>query len=932
MNAFEIDEKWQRKWYENKIFEPVHSKKEKFFFTIPYPYVSGALHVGHGRTYTNGDIIARYKRMTGFNVLWPMAFHITGTPILAISSKIESGDENTIRLYRDYVGIYEKEMKKIEKIVQSFADPWEIVNYFSSKLIFDFKSMGYSLDLSRQFTTGDLEYNKFVEWQFKKYRQKNYLKQAGYPILYCPKDMNAVGEDDITGGDEEKIEVQKFITLLFELDGNYLVSATLRPDTFFGITNLFVNPDAEYLVIEMDGKKIIIGKMAAKKLKLQGKQTTEIREISGKELIGKIAKTPDGKKVPILPAEFVDPENATGIVHSVPAHAPFDYVAIEELKKNKKILQKYPSLENELDKIELIHLIDGSGFGKYPAKEISQKMKINNIKEKDKLSKATTELYKKEFYSGKMNENCGQFEGLSVRDAKEKMADWIIKEGYGFEFYEPSSKAYCRCGTRIVCAVMPDQWFIDFNSSGWKENSKKCLDKMRVYPEGYKKQFEDILEWLDKRPCARRRGIGTKLPFDNKWIIESLSDSTMYMAFYTIIKKIREKKLTHEKLTEEFFDYVFLGIGNKNEEWKDIRKEFLYWYPNDLRHTAVAHITNHLIFMIFAHTAIFEEKYWPAGISLNEMLISEGRKMSKSKGNVIMLNHVSKEYGADAFRLYISSAADFSSVLDFRKKDCESAKRAVERYCLLMEGLIQTKNSVKEYGKIDSHMTRWMKSTFERAVIESGMALKEFRIRDYVQIAFYKLMNDFEYFSKKATEQEKIEISHYVCERWIKLLAPVIPHNCEELWEKLKNKGLVSVEKWPEAIEENINGQVEIEENYLKGILEDVKRIRGIVRIKPSKVLFIIAGKLKNEKLKIELSKDNPEEVKYFEDNLLYLKNNFYKLKGYFKTIDEKGILEEGKEFLQKELGLKIIIEEEEYSKNEKAKKAFPQKPAILLE
>ena len=89
INLNEIEKKWQEKWYGEKAFEPsAEEGRQKFFFTAPYPYASGALHIGHGRTYTNGDVIARYKRMKGFNVLFPMAFHITGTPPCA---KISSG-------------------------------------------------------------------------------------------------------------------------------------------------------------------------------------------------------------------------------------------------------------------------------------------------------------------------------------------------------------------------------------------------------------------------------------------------------------------------------------------------------------------------------------------------------------------------------------------------------------------------------------------------------------------------------------------------------------------------------------------------------------------------------------------------------------------------------------------------------------------------
>ncbi|HLC38337.1 MAG TPA: class I tRNA ligase family protein, partial [Candidatus Norongarragalinales archaeon] len=123
-NFQEIERKWQGEWAKTRVFEPSASAKEKkFFFTVPYPYASGNLHVGHGRTYAIGDVIARFKRMRGYNVLWPMAFHITGTPVLAVSQKIKSGDADAIAMYKDYVGVYERDPRKVEEIVRSFGDP-----------------------------------------------------------------------------------------------------------------------------------------------------------------------------------------------------------------------------------------------------------------------------------------------------------------------------------------------------------------------------------------------------------------------------------------------------------------------------------------------------------------------------------------------------------------------------------------------------------------------------------------------------------------------------------------------------------------------------------------------------------------------------------------------------------------------------------------
>ena len=141
-NAKEIEKKWQDRWEASKIFEAdPNSKIEKKFITIPYPYASGPTHIGHGRSDVNGDVFARYYRAKGYNVLLPMAFHITGTPVLAISSSIERNDDKMLERMRSYVSLHTSNEQDIEKIVKSFIDPWNVVNYFSETIKIDLKSI-----------------------------------------------------------------------------------------------------------------------------------------------------------------------------------------------------------------------------------------------------------------------------------------------------------------------------------------------------------------------------------------------------------------------------------------------------------------------------------------------------------------------------------------------------------------------------------------------------------------------------------------------------------------------------------------------------------------------------------------------------------------------------------------------------------------------
>ncbi len=980
----EIEAKWQAAWLKTRAFEPAPDdklanasadEKNKFFFTVPYPYVSGNLHVGHGRTYANGDVIARFHRMRGRKTLWPMAFHITGTPVLAVSAKIAAGDAETLKMYEEYVSCYENDAKRVKEIVASFAKPEAVVAYFSKKIVLDFQRMGFSLDYSRQFTTGDLEYNKFIEWQFGRYKQKGFLKQASYPVLYCPRDANAVGEDDIKDGDTQPVDVLKFAAFKSKLEdasnangsganasgGNaFLVSCTLRPETIFGITNVFVNPAAQYVKarVGVEGGKSetwFVSEAALEKLKLQGHKIEVLGKENGDYFVGKYCVTPLGVKVPILPASFVDVNNASGFVHSVPAHAPWDWQALEDLKKDKKTLAKYADrgLEKMLNEIKPVSLISVEGYGEFPAQEILARMKVANTKEHAKIEKATNELYKAEFYGGKMKKGvAGEFAGLGVVQAKDAVAAKLLKNGSAAWFYETNRHAECRCGATVVVAVLNDQWFLDFNSPGWKDDARDCLNEMTVYPPAYRKQFLDVFEWLDKRPCARRRGLGTKLPFANGWIIESLSDSTIYMAFYTVIKRIREFGLKPEQLTPEFFDFVFLGksdaaalakkIGCDAKALTSIRSEFLFWYPNDLRHTAVAHVTNHLSFFIFAHAACFDRPQWPRGITLNEMIIAEGTKMSKSKGNVVLLNDVARDYGADLFRVYAVGAADFGSTLDFRKRDIEATRRSLARFVDLTGKLVDAAGDSNE--KTD--LVKVTLSRFESTVRDATLALDEFRLRDYVQTAFYKQINFFEEFTRRATPTELATVGKECAARWIALLSPVVPHACEELWEKAQKtgltgsgKGFVSVSKWPEARAELIDAAAEANEDLVASVVADSRKIALLLKKqKIARLTVIVASAAKAiEAKKLVVKANTPEELASMTKNdglKAFLQKKFYELKQKpaLLEIDDYAVLRAAAPFIGKTLGCPVAVEREEESKSERAARAMPGRPAVQVE
>ena len=714
---------------------------------------------------------------------------------------------------------------------------------------------------------------------------------------------------------------------------------------------MFVNPAEEYCraSVAFEGRlaeEWFVSSKAAEKIAFQGAKVVVLERKPGSWFVSRFVVSPAGKRVPVLPASFVDASHASGFVHSVPAHAPFDYAAIEELHKNVKQLSQYPGLKELVEGISPIPVVEAPGFGEFPAVDACERMQILSTRERDKLEKATRELYHAEFYGGVLNHNNLQFSGRKVSEAKDEIAEWLQREGKATVFFENSRPAVCRCGGEVVCAVLPDQWFLDYNAPGWKEKARACLAKMTVFPEVYRKQFSDVFDWLDKRPCARRRGLGTRLPFNKEWIIESLSDSTIYMAFYTVIKAIRAAGIPAEKLSPEFFDYAFLGKGSAAEIAKAcgvsvssieiIRSEFLYWYPNDQRHTSVAHITNHLSFFIFAHTAIFGEAHWPKAITLNELVISEGSKMSKSKGNVVLLNNISSQAGADVFRVYAASAADFASVMDYRQRDVEATRRSLRKFVFITRSLL----ACRKPGKL-SGIGLWFASKFNRALAESTADLQGFKLRDYVQRSFYGLLSDFDYFAARATPEEKAVVASFVAEKWVALLAPVVPHTAEELWLEAGGKGFVSVAKWPEAVESLISFEAEASEDVVVSVLADARKIASLLRSKGrklSRLRIITASQGKRAEVLKAFAAGTPEEAVAIaptpEAKDFVLKNFFAHSQraGAAGKVDEFAVLSCAAPFLSQQLGLAVEVEREEGSSSAKAVKAMPLRPALELE
>jgi leucyl-tRNA synthetase len=838
----QMEQKWQDKWETAGIFEadPDPAKPKKLV-TFPFPYMNGPLHVGHTFTASRVDAYARFKRMQGYNVLWPWAWHWTGQPLLGASQRVARGDEAFIKVLREVDGVPEAELQK-------FVDPLYMAQYYTNEGKLAVKSIGFSVDWRREFTTVYPTFQKFIEWQYKNLKEKGYVTKGTHPVVWCPKDKSPTGDHDRQSG--EGVTPEEYTLIKYVLkNGTYLPAATFRPETIYGITNIWINPDATYVEATVNGENWIVSKEAAEKLTEQEKKVQVTREFKGKELIGKTFQNPVTKATfPILPGWFVDPKVATGVVYSVPAHAPFDYLALRDLQQKPEVLKEFGVDPEMIKAIKPISIIKVEGFGEFPAVEIVERMGIKDQND-PKGDEATNQLYKKEFHGGVLKANCGIYAGKTVREVKDTLIADFKRMGVADRMYDLSEPVVCRCMTPCIVKILSDQWFLNYSDKQWKEQAKAVVAQMSIYPESAKPSFYTVIDWLREWACARTTGFGTPLPWGKGWIIETLSDSTVYMSFYTINKHIRQNNIKPESLKPEVFDYIFFGKGDKAEISKEtgiktelldsMQSEFRYWYPFDLRVSAKELVPNHLTFCIFHHAALFPPERWPRAIGVNGMLSVEGQGMHKSKGNFITMKGAVQTYGADPTRCALLLGAEGMDDPDWRAENVKDLQGKFEGLMSFASSIIANAKKPEE-----SVLERWLISRMQRRISEVTASLDEMKTRSALQVALFEVWNDLRWYIQRKGNTDTMALRDAVKD-WLKLLAPYAPFMCEELWSQTGEAGFISTATWPQIDAAKVDVAAEEHENLVQDILADTQNILKVMKIEPKTICYYTAAQWK---------------------------------------------------------------------------------------
>lgn len=892
-----IEQEVQKLWDENNVHvmnagEEKGDDREKYFSTFPYPYMNGVLHLGHGFTLAKACFATRYQKLLGKNAMYPFAFHCTGMPIAACANKIAA----EMKLYGNppVFPAEEKEAsqsdakaasskgKKKGKLakktskkkyqwqimqesgvpdeeIHRFADPTHWLNYFPPIAQEHLQKFGLYTDWRRSFITTEVNpyYDSFVRWHMETLREKKKIQFGTRNSIFSPIDDQPCADHDRSEGEgvgaqdytliklrlvdipeaiQKMLDESKDVQAL-KAEGKsptvYLPAATLRPETMYGQTNLFILPTGEYGVYLMRNSDIYVcsARSALNMSYQKDKDMQWLTAVRGKPnllgtamgdmFLGKRVKPPmctTYEFVYVLPLLTIKMNKGTGVVTSVPSDAPDDYAALMDLKNKAPMRAKFGLTDEMVLPFECIPIINTPELGTTPAKDLCIQMKVKSQNDHNKLKIIKDKCYKGSFYGGTML--VGEHKGKPVATAKNLIKAHMIQQGTACAYAEPEKYVESRTGNECVVASA-DQWYLEYGEEKWKDAVVAHVQNtLHTYNPVAKNMFLNTLGWLKEWACSRTFGLGTKLPWDEKWVVESLSDSTIYMAYYTVSHFLQGNlngsqqgtgAIRADQMTTSVWNYIFRNKEFPNAPETDIpletlnamKKEFEYWYPMDMRVSGKDLINNHLTMSLYNHAAVWDSQpeMWPRSFFTNGHLMLNGDKMSKSTGNWLILSQAVEKYGADATRFTLADAGDGLDDANFEIKTANAAiLKLTKEDVWITEALKET--LLEEPGN------RFFDKVFENqinvALAETKAHMDEMQYHSALATGFYALVKARDLYRNSITGPLNGPLVRRWCEVFTIVLSPFCPHFTQHLWTKIGKSGFVVNARWPAFAEEDV--------------------------------------------------------------------------------------------------------------------------------
>jgi len=433
-----------------------------------------------------------------------------------------------------------------------------------------------------------------------------------------------------------------------------------------------------------------------------------------------------------------------------------------------------------------------------------EKLKIKSPNDKVKLAQAKDETYLKGFAMGVMAVEGSPHNGKKVSEAKPLIKQEMIDAGQACLYFEPESKVISRTNDECVVAAT-DQWYLAYGEESWSAAVKKHVlnsDTFNAYDPIALNRYEYTLGWLKEWACTRQFGLGTYLPWDTDWVIESLSDSTIYMAYYTISKYLQGEdnlngdpskspaKIDPKDLTTDIFNYIFRkGFDTKvpdgcpipKETLDQMRSEFRYWYPMNLRVSAKELIPNHLTMALYNHAAIWEDEpeLWPRGYYCNGHVLVDAQKMSKSKGNFLMMDETVEKYSADAMRIACADAGDTLDDANFSRELADSSVLTLVAEDAWIEETIGSSDLRTTPQSEYTLMDKLLLNETNRAITATEACFAAMQFKEGLKACWFELLNARNEY-RTFCNDSGIPMHRDVVRRWAEsitiMICPVCPH------------------------------------------------------------------------------------------------------------------------------------------------------------
>lgn len=1039
----EIQEIQQARWEKEKIFEADApetniSEKSKYMVTFPYPYMNGRLHLGHTFSLSKCEFAVGFWRLKGKHCLFPFGLHCTGMPIKACADKLKREievygmppefpvEEDTLPQECEDVNPASvdktkgKKSKAVAKTgglkyqwqimasmelrdeeIEKFADPSHWLNYFPPHTITDLKKMGIKIDWRRTFITTDANpfYDSFVRWQFFRLRDAGKIKFGKRYTIFSPKDGQPCMDHDRSSGEGVGPQeytlikmslMEPFPNKLSSLSGRkvFLVPATLRPETMYGQTNCWIRPDMKYIAFETVDKEVFVcTHRAARNMSYQGitpvnAEVKILLEFVGQDIMGARLKAPltSYDVIYTLPMLTIKEDKGTGVVTSVPSDSPDDFIALRDLKNKQPLREKYGIEDHMVFNFEPVSIITVPGDENFSVEAICKQLKIQSQNDKDKLTEAKEIAYRKGFYEGVLT--VGEYSGQKVQDVKKVIQDLMIKTKEAVLYKEPEKKVISRSGDECVVALC-DQWYLDYGEPHWKKITEKALENVETFHNEVRQNFIATLNWLKEHACSRSYGLGTKLPWDEQYLIESLSDSTIYMAFYTVAhllqggvvdgSKLGPANIRPEQMTPEVWDYIFYKncpfpkTDIPQITLDKLKREFEYWYPVDLRVSGKDLVPNHLTYYLYNHCAMWKDdsSKWPKSIRANGHLLLNSDKMSKSTGNFLTLDEALNKYSADGMRMALADAGDSVEDANFVEKMADSGLLRIHAYLEWVKEIIPQIQTLRN-GEFNFNDTVF-NNEMNKKLQETEDNYEKMLFKEALKTGFYEFQALRDNYREMCLDgMHKNLVIRFVEVQTI-ILSPLCPHTCEHIWGLLGKSESIMNASWPssDAVDVSLSQAAEYLDEAIHGFRLRKKAMMtnkytknfvpnsGTIYVAKIYATWqnIVLGKLRNlyeaNKKQFPENKTIAQELGILKDLKPYtkkvmpfvqtIKKNFdqYGLKALDLTLsfDEKAVLENIVPYLMNTLGLKEL--RVRYSNDSNDKKIIetccPGKPIITL-